>query len=178
MRDRDERVAAANAEAKEAKQEVQRVLFRSSSSEALITKGEVSLKQAEEKIDKLSKKVAALEEKLKKEQESWDTHLKESMNVCSLKAKKEIATQDVNSYLFKKQARSAGSQMMKAIDQFESYGEKLSYLLAAYEDAKKRAAETRKEKDEADAEVQQKVEEQKRSCGQRRNRCSRRKLRN
>lgn len=154
-KDRDERVAAAEAVTKEAKQEVQRVLYRSSSSEAIISKCEQTLKQNEEKLDKQSKKLNSLEEKIKKEVADWESNLKDSLSLCTLKPKKDTAAQDPSSFLWKRAQRSVGDQLMKAIDQLESYGEKLSYIVAAYEDAKRRASDSRKDdKEEAAAELE------------------------
>ena len=124
--DCSERIRAAEQNEKEAKAEVQRIMQRSSSTEEIINKVENAPKVCEEKLAKATARNAKLEDKMKKEAEEWAAAVSESLDNCTLKAKKDPTVQEATTGIFKKQQRSVGEQLKRAIDHFDSYGAQLT----------------------------------------------------
>ena len=99
---------------------------RSSSTEEIIQKVENALKVCEEKLAKATTRNAKLEDKMKKEAEEWAAAVSGSLDNCTLKAKKDPTIQEATTGIFKKQQRSVGEQLKKAIDHLDSYGAQLT----------------------------------------------------
>lgn len=169
--------AVAEAAAAAATEQYETLLKREDGSEMLIAKSEAELAACEEKLaaatargDKSVEQLTRAEERLKGISDEWEEKLAESLELCTLKSKKELPKTDEQKGRVGRVSRERGeplgagsikhtqrnelkqlgphrSQMWSELGE-DQYGGKLALLLAAYEEARTTVSEARKQDQE------------------------------